>query len=116
MFSYLNDKSFVKFALESGSIPFIIRGTLECEDMFNFSPAVGISVSGPTFHLEVVGESAEQKDLIKVFVNELSEEVIFPGEIELPEKTVKGISEALAALELWAELSNAARSSPPIAG
>ena len=114
MLSYLNDKSFVELALESGSIPFIVRGTLECEDNFSFSPAVDILVSGPTFDLEVIGESTEQKKLVEIFVNELSEEVVFPGEIELPERTVEGISKALYALELWADLLCLAVGNPKI--
>lgn len=114
MFSYLGDEAFVEFVLKKGSIPFIVRGTLECEANFNFSPVVGIQVSGPTFHLEVIGETTQQTTPITVFVNELSEEVVFPGEIELPEKTTEGISKALYALELWADLLCLAVGNPKI--
>jgi len=114
MFSYLSDKSFVEFVLEKGSIPFIIRGTLECEANFDFSEVVGIRVSGPTFHLEVIGETTQQASPIKVFVSELSAEGVFPGEIELPEKTKEGISKALYVLELWADFLCLAVGNPKI--
>lgn len=114
MFDYLSDKSFVESVLENGSIPFIIRGNLECDANFSFNPFVNIRVSGPTFHLKVYGENPKQEDLLKVHVEELNDEAVFPGEIELPEKTIAGISNALYGLELWADFLCLAVGNPKI--
>ena len=119
MFNYLSDKSFVESALARGNIPFIVRGSLECEEHFDFKLARmevlnGIRVSGPTFHLRVIGEHTEQENAISVFVSELYREKVFAGEIELPEKNIEGISKALSALELWADFLCLAAGNPKI--
>ena len=114
MFSHISDKSFVESVLERGSIPFMVRGSLECESNFAFAPYVGIRLSGPTFRLKAVGENSEQQLSGEVFVNELVDEAVFPGEIQLSEKTTEGISKALYAVELWADFLCLATGNPKI--
>jgi len=115
MFSYLDDKEFVDFVLEKGSIPFIVRGSLACSANFNFAPFVGIRISGPTYYIHVIGENPQQQGDAGTFhVRELNDEAVFPGEIELPEKTELGISKALYGLELWADFVCLAVGNPKI--
>lgn len=114
MYNYLEDKSFVEFVLDKGSIPFIVRGSLECKAYFDFSPFVDIQVSGPTLHLKVVGEDTNQEIVGSYHVDELTDEAVFPGEIELPEKSIAGISKALYGLELWADFLCLAVGNPKI--
>jgi len=114
MFNYLKDKSFVEFVLNRDNIPFIVRGTLECKAHFDFNPVVGIRVSGPTLHLKVIGEDENQKVMGNYHVDELTDEAIFPGEIDLPEKNITGISKALYGLELWANFLCLAVGNPKI--
>lgn len=113
--SYLDDKNFVDFVLEKGSIPFVVRGSLSCLANFNFAPFVGVRISRPTYHIRVFGENKkESEDFIKINVRELVDEVVFPGEIELPELNTKGISKALYGLELWADFLCVAVGNPKI--
>ena len=114
MVSLLDDEAFVDFVLEKGSIPFVVRGSLECEANFNFAPVMDVRVSGPTFHLEVIGKSPIQEEPIKLLVRELMDEAVFPGEMRLPEKTINGIARALYALELWADFLCLAVGNPKI--
>jgi hypothetical protein len=115
MFSYLDDKAFVDFVLEKGSIPFVVRGSLACSANFNFAPFVGIRISGPTYHIHVIGENPQQQgDAGTIYVRELNDEAVFPGEIELPERTELGISKALYGLELWADFVCLAVGNPKI--
>jgi len=115
MSSYLDDKAFVDFVLEKGSIPFVVRGSLACSASFNFVPFVGIRISGPTYHIHAVGENPEKpEDTGVIYVHELNDEAIFPGEIELPEKTKLGVSKALYGLELWADFLCLAVGNPKI--
>lgn len=104
MLSYLDDENFVEDVLDKGSIPFLVRGSLACLANFSFMPFVGIRITGPTYRVFAVGENTKQPDDIeKIHVQELLDEVVFPGEIQLPEKTKAGISKALYGLELWAD-------------
>jgi hypothetical protein len=117
MQSYLSDKSFVDFVLEKGSIPFIVRGSLECKANFSFAPLIGIQISGPSYKVKAFGENTEdniEEEFIGVFIRELTDETIFPGEIELPEKSLEGISKALFGLELWADFLCLAVGNPKI--
>ncbi len=114
MFSYVLDDAFVEFVLERGSVPFIVRGSLECEANFSFNPIIGVRISGPTYRLKVVGENPEQEDPINIFVNELYEEAVFSGEIEIPKSTKQGIVRALWALERWADFLCLAMGNPKI--
>ncbi len=114
MFNFLTDKAFVESALEKGIIPFLLRGNLECDANFNFSPFVNIEVSGPTFHIEAHGENPNQENWLKIHIAELNDEAVFPGEIELPERTIQGISKALYGLELWADFLCLAIGNPNI--
>lgn len=112
---YVDDKAFVDFVLEKGSIPFIVRGSLTCLSNFNFAPLIGVQISRPTYRIRVFGENEkETDDFIKLHVRELVDEVVFPGEIELPERSVKGISKALYGLELWADFLCLAVGNPKI--
>lgn len=114
-FSYLDDKAFVDFVLEKGSIPFVVRGSVTCLANFNFAPIVGVQISRPTYHIRVFGENQkETDDVIKINVRELVDEVVFPGEIELPERTLEGISKALYGLELWADFLCIAVGNPKV--
>ena len=113
--SYLDDKAFVDFVLEKGSIPFLVRGSLVCSANFNFIPFVGIRVSGPTYHVHAIGENpGKPEDTGVIYVHELNDEAVFPGEIELAEKTKLGISKALNCLELWADFLCLAVGNPKI--
>lgn len=115
MFSYLDDDNFVEHVLEKGSIPFLIRGSLECSANFNFTQLIGVRISGPTYRVFAVGENMKDpNDAGKVHVRELVDEVVFPGEIDLPEKTKTGISKALYALQLWADFICLAVGNPKI--
>jgi len=115
MLSYLDDDNFVEYVLEKGSIPFLVRGSLACSANFNFMPLIGIRISGPTHRVFAVGENTKQPDDTgTIHVRELVDEVVFPGEIELPEKTKTGISKALYGLELWADFLCLAVGNPKI--
>lgn len=114
MLSYLDDRSFVEFVLQKGIIPFMVRGSVECKSNFNFAPFVNIRVSGPTFYLDVIGRDAKKEEALKVFIHELMDEAVFPGEIELPEKTTEGIAKALNGLELWADFLCLAVGNPKV--
>jgi hypothetical protein len=115
VFHYLDDDAFVEFILEKGSIPFLVRGSLGCSANFNFAPYIGIRVSGPTYRVFAIGENTkDQADFGKKHIQELVDEVVFPGEIELPEKTKLGISKALYCLELWADILCLAVGNPKI--
>src|SRR5258706_10446145 len=104
MLNYLDDESFVEFVITKGSIPFVVRGSLVCPANFNFSTMIGIRISGPTYYIHGVGKNPQQEnDIGEIHIRELVDEVVFPGEIELPEKTKLGISKALYGLELWAD-------------
>src|SRR6266545_457471 len=104
MLSYLDDDNFVEYVLEKGSIPFLVRGSLACSVNFNFRSFIGIRISGPTYRIFAIGENSKQPDDAgKIHIQELVDEVVFPGEIDLPEKTKVGISKALYGLELWAD-------------
>jgi hypothetical protein len=114
-FSYLDDKSFVDFVLEKGSIPFVVRGTVSCFADFNFAPIVGVKISGPTYHIRVFGENPQKSDdHININVRELVEEVVFSDEIELPEHSIEGISKALSGLEQWADFFCLAAGNPKV--
>lgn len=114
-FSYLGEKTFVDFVLEKGSIPFVVRGSVTCLENFSFAPLVGVQISKPTYHLRVFGENQkETDDFIKLHVQELVDEVVFPGEIELPNRTIEGISKALYGLELWADFLCIAVGNPKV--
>jgi len=60
--SYLDDKNFVDFVLEKGSIPFVVRGSLSCLANFNFAPFIGVRISRPTYHIRVFGENKKESD------------------------------------------------------
>jgi len=115
MLSYLQDQTFVEFALEKGGIPFVVRGSLTCVSDFNFTPFMKIRISGPTYRVRAIGKNKDKPDEDQpIRVHELLDEVVFPGEIELPEKTKTGISKALYALELWADFLCIADGNPKI--
>ncbi len=114
MLNYLDDKAFVEFVLEKGSIPFIVRGSLECKAHFDFNPIVGIRVSGPTLRIKAVGEDTNQDIVGGYHIDELTDEAIFPGEIVLSEKSIAGISKALYGLELWADFLCLAVGNPKV--
>jgi hypothetical protein len=115
MLSYLNDNTFVEFVLEKGSIPFIVRGSLACSASYNFRPFIGIRISEPTYRIRAIGENVKQQDNVgTIHIRELIDEVVFPGEIELPEKTKRGISKALYGLELWADFLCLAVGNPKV--
>jgi len=104
MLNYLDDNNFVEQAIENGKITFLVRGSLSCSHHFNFTRLVPIRIAGPTFKIYAVAENSERPDDIgKIHVQELVDEVVFRGEVELPEKTKIGISKALYVLELWAD-------------
>ena len=113
--SYLDDSAFVDFVLERGSIPFVVHGSISCLANFNFAPFIGVKISKPTYHVRVFGENLkEPDDTIKINVAELIDEVVFPGEIELPERSKTGISKALHSLELWADFLCIAVGNPKV--
>lgn len=115
MLTYLEDKSFVKFVLERGNIPFVIRGSMTCLSNFSFAPFVGVRISGPTYPIRVIGENPQQEgDAGTIHVRELIDEAVFPGEVELPERSKNGISQALYGLELWADFVCLAVGNPKI--
>jgi hypothetical protein len=115
MLNYIDDQNFVDYVLEKGNIPFMIRGSLSCLANFNFRPVIGIRITGPTYRVSAIGENTkDQNDIGDIHIRELFEEVVFPGEIELPEKTKLGVSKALYALELWADFLCLAVGNPKI--
>jgi len=74
-----------------------------------------VQISYPTYHLRVFGENPKKPDdIIKMNVRELVDEVVFPGEIELPELSETGISKALHGLELWADFLCIAVGNPKV--
>jgi hypothetical protein len=112
VFSYLNQQAFVKSVLEKGSIPFVVRGNFECDHNFTFV-SFGIRISPPTLKLRLAGEDSSH-NIYHVSVRELRDERFFPGEIELPDRTPRGIAMALSALETWADLMCIAVGNPKI--
>lgn len=116
MFNLLEDNNFIEFVLERGNIPFVVRGSLGCIANFNFSPLIPVRISRPTYRVHSYGKNVKQKDdIIDVFINELHEEVVFPGEIDLPEGSIRGVAKSLYGLELWADLLCIAVGNPKIA-
>jgi hypothetical protein len=114
-FIYHGDKAFIESALETGSIPFIVRGSLTCLANFNFEPFLKLKISRPTYHIRVFGENQKETDnLVNINIRELVDEVVFPGEIELRERSVEGIQKALRGLELWADFLCVAVGNPKV--
>lgn len=118
MFDFLENQSFVEFVLERGSIPFVVRGDLTCSANFTFDWGDwGIRISRPTYRVKVYGEnptSQEDEPLVNVHFHELTGETVFPGEIELPERSKRGIELALRAIEIWADFLCLANGNPKI--
>ena len=115
MFSFLNNKSFVDFVLGRGRIPFIVHGDLTVNANFTFW--WGIHISPPTYKVRVHGENKTSNGpriLGDVYIHELTGETVFPGEVELPENTMRGIGLALSSLERWANFLCLANGNPKI--
>ena len=114
-FIYHGDQSFIDLVLEKGSISFVVRGSVTCLANYNFAPFIGVKISQPTYHVRVLGENQkETDDFININVRELVDEVVFPGEIELPERNLEGIYKALYGLELWADFLCLAVGNPKV--
>lgn len=113
MFSYLSNQPFVEYVLERGNIPFIVRGNLECADSIDFSPLLNIRTFPPTESLKVTKRKADGATE-DIFIRELHEETVFSGEIDLAEKTPRGIAMALWAIERWADFLCLALGNPRI--
>jgi hypothetical protein len=115
MFNYLTDNNFVEYVLEMEKIPFLVRGSLGCSADFNFRSVPEIRITGPTYRVSAVREnSKDPNDKSQIHIQELFEEVVFQGEIDLPEKTRVGVFRALNALERWADLLCLAIGNPKI--
>jgi hypothetical protein len=106
-------KHLLTLFLKKGAYP--LSFVAACSAHFGFAPLVGIRISGPTYHVRVIGENPQQSENARtLYVHELNDEAVFPGEIELPEKTTTGISKALYGLELWADFLCLAVGNPKI--
>lgn len=96
-------------------IPVLVRGRLACAANFNFMPFIGIRISGPIYLVFAIEENMKQPhDAGKIYVQELVDEVVFPGGIELPEKTRTGVPKAPYGLELWTDFLCLAVGNPKI--
>lgn len=114
MLSYLDDDAFVDFVLEKGKIPFLVRGNIACSSHFDFARFGGIKIAGPNYHVRAIAEDLETKTSGPIHIYELTDEAVFRGEIEIPEKTKTGISKALFGLEVWADFMCVAVGNPRI--
>jgi hypothetical protein len=101
---YLDNPTFVDYVLEKGCIPFVVRGNVKCIENFNFAPLICVQISNTNYRIRVFGENKKEKmnDII-IKVREIVDDVVFSGEIKLPERTIEGISKAINSLELWAD-------------
>ena len=75
---------------------------------------MNIQISGPTCGIHAYREDPEEQSDFSIELGELVDEVVFPGKIELPEQTRDGITKALCALELWADLLCIAVGNPKV--